>query len=318
MSDDLESIIRAIRQESNGQTPEEETFELDSKPFDPIKKIASVLSRTSVVSLSRYHDDESVERILGYTSYRGEEATEALRAIYGEPVFSLMEYFGSGLMKYNRSGSILINILTKSHNAEEALEKIALMRIKHTCLDHPKAKHKPKARNENYSRTHRRPRRLNSELKEWVDKESRLAELPLEELAHDIAMYTYEKIAVRLYHEKFGIPSGAIKLPASYLRKRDEDYQQPAQGLVPLDPKAMMAANSLYPYLHGLEGRLKRVKSVFDLILLVGIGVYQNRINDPSLAKNIQDELNGNKDLQRVFYGAILNYQLAMLEGKLK
>ena len=123
MSDDLESIIRAVRRESSGQTPEEEAFELDSRPFDPIKKIASVLSRTKVVPLSRYHDDESVARLLNYSSYSGEEDTEALRAIYGEPVFSLMEYFGSGLMKYNRSGSILINILTKSHNAEEALEK---------------------------------------------------------------------------------------------------------------------------------------------------------------------------------------------------
>lgn len=299
MSDDITSLIGELRGES---TPQEEAFELEGKEFDPILKIASVLSRVKLRSCLRYYQDDhfsiSMERgprgrDVGRRRRRSSESfdiREYTRKLYDASLFMLLEHLGSGI-DVAQDRYYFMRILQTSDEGN-VVERMSLLRAWHGLVY-------------NYNEDiHKTP------FMQLVKKDK-------EEIAHALAMQYYEKKVVRLYHRRYGLPTGPITPEKEYkARDAPEDYQLPDKSLSPLDPTSIMAANELYPYLKGFEDRIKSMKSAFQFMLLISGRVYQRMIRNEELSANVDSLLKGGTDLHSAFDRIICNYHLDLMERK--
>jgi hypothetical protein len=298
MSD--ESTIEMVKQYRAAITgkPEEEIV-LDTRPFDPVKKIASILSRHTHIAYSKYYNDPKYDRIMG-CSYPGHkypheriDYASSHRPNYDASTMILLGCIGSHIIKENDDRWCFIKILSESENSEEVVKRMCFMRIRQAYLAN--------------INTLQKDRQFDAD-----------SGKPLEQLAHDLALGVYERMMVHGYHKNYGlritetIPHHAIVRP-----EFEEDYQSPVKGLVAIKPSAMIAANLLYSHLDDLDERLRNVRFLFGLILLVGAKYYQQRINDCNTSQKIQELLTGNLDLHTVFEKTVAYYHLANIEGKL-
>lgn len=342
-------VAQALRAEMDTGRLEEDLVLVTPPDFDPVKKIASVFERTKTVSLLRYFNDANFMKIMWpdgpdesyYSTLRSllygrprrsgesEEEQSLKRPFYEAADFSLFEYLGAGLLALNPSGKILLTIIAKSESVEEAIEKIALMRIRQTYIFAREAFGNPEPEPFTFfgrSRPGMR-RTRNSEsdewstesvpTKKWLEAEVAEARKPVAELADSVAMVLYGKFFVWFYHTNFGIQATPSLGRNSFtVKPRGEAYQDPLRGQVPLDPNAVMAAHAYYNHFRGLGPRLARVSSIFDLVVLAAVQFYKQRIADPALRQHVQQRLDSPVQISSVLDDAVISYHLSKMREK--
>ncbi|MBI2143931.1 hypothetical protein HYU17_02150 [Candidatus Woesearchaeota archaeon] len=340
-SEDIaELVAKELRRQIELGRQQEALPAVEAAQFDPVMKIASILSRTKISSLLRYFHDavyasviSGNERTSRYSwEWREPTIADLRRPFYEAADFLLFEYLGSGLRRPNRNGRILMDIIAKAGSSREALYKIALMRVRQSYLFSKDEAFRPEQDSDSLLGMRRRRTRQRSRItegddaqhrklqpsKEWLAAEVAEAQKPLEKLADDVAWALYEKFAIEFYHRNFGLPTTQVlKARSFHVKEKPEAYQDTLQGLLPLDPKAVMAANAYCTNFPGFEERLKRSSTAFHLVLLAAIDFYQSRIAEPELKHAISSAVNGTRDLQSVFYLTIFASHLSWA-GKIK
>jgi hypothetical protein len=302
MSDDLTaSIIRELRQQTV-QAPEEEMVELEGQPFDPIMKIASCLARSKT---AKFEVGQSRRRAMMWDDHDATVEGD-LPELYDASTICLLEYLCSETKSMSSATSPFLGVVlaASAGNINDAIKRISLIRIHQTYLINHKHEEEFVHRDDK---------------EKYKEKRHAFAQKPIDELARGIALGIYTKSLVHLYYQHWGLPeSGTIKTPKTFKKERTEPYEKPGQCLVPLDPRAVIAANVFYPSIEGFEAPLRKAKSAFDLVLLTGIKTYQEFVDDQVIECNIDRLLQGRIDIPTMFYHTVLQYTLALGEEKLR
>jgi hypothetical protein len=301
---DISDIVAQIRNE----TKEEDEPVAKPLPFDPLKKIASILQRTKVANLKAYYSNSSRVNSLFNDHFRN----GFQRQLYDHPDFSLAECLGAGLLRLGDRSSYMIELLGNTKAPDDFVDKIVLIRILHNYFVKGR---EPKALTVEPppSNTRQKPK---LEIRKHQKTLFRiLAAYSSKDIARRVAESFYQRSMVNLYHTHYGIPpSGQLRLDFSRRAKVLEEYQDPAKEFIPMNPKAMMAAVAYYEKYPNIDLRLQRTKSVFDLIMLAGVKIFQKEC-PPSDAQRIQGILDDSKDLEYAISQASVSYLLSSIGG---
>ncbi|MBT7902600.1 hypothetical protein HN587_01980 [Candidatus Woesearchaeota archaeon] len=325
LEDSDEAELLDILAELRGGTEKRELFqvELEPEPFDPIKKIAAILTRTRLVK------DELKIRTDGYAQLnilRGHNFKKPLSMA----AIQLMEYVGVGIdqigiekkwvgkkerwfenIVHSEGRRRYLAVLTAAENDVDCVTRMALMRIRNAYLVNFKHSY------ELIPGEHRETR--NGEQPNYEDQRfDSIVDLSLPEIAHMIAMQIYSKKIIEANRYNFTIPTeGKIGIPTKFppnrITVKSEDYQKPGYGKQDVNLSTTMAANLLYAQITGLEDRLQTTKKTFDLLLMIGANYIASQIVDPELRRETVEIMNGPKNLRRAFYTTVMNYQLGLM-----
>lgn len=246
---------------------------------DPVLRIASIFSRGKSLNCSR----------LFTNVFKYGPSVDSASISFDASSYALFEYLGSGLnikgVVDNRS---LGEIMTTYQDDEQMINKISLMRLAKSVLINHK---------------HRRERSDSRNIVGTRYSSKANLFLKLDVLANNIADALYEQIAVWHYSKGWEFERMLKRGP----KKKSLDLL--------LDPKSVVAANVLYPYLVGFEDAIHKSNSRFDLNLLICGKFYICLSADEETKSCISRALNGPKSMINSFYESIIFYQLSRLEG---
>lgn len=287
-------LVRRVRQEME-EKKNEEVVMLKGSSFDPVKKIASILERNRprfVPKYSRRNESMWGNDTFFYSQNSGDHKRNHENMYSGHIIYSLLEYLGT-LINTGTQYDYYLEIVAASEE-QDVLDRMVLFRVKQSLL--------------NDEKRHLEDEELFQELKE-----------PVEHLAHKLAITLHQKMVASMYAYRRGIPEkDEIELRGYFPKSKKENYEVAGRNLRPMNPETVIAANALYQDLKGLEDRISRINSSFDLILLLASKYYQKRIADVETSSKVQRVLNGRKNMENTFYKVLAYYNLAMMGDKLK
>lgn len=351
----IEEGLSQIEEDGELAKPLEFALKSVGHPYDPVKKIASLLTvhierqkkkrKRSGASVGGEddsddsdYDDEHQDDYQGpdfFSDYfHDRQHIQAKQLKCDVPVLLLARYLARVL---NNSKGALEYILDNSEGTE-VIAKIGLVAMREKYIGS--------------KRTNLDPRY------------AELLKLKLENIAREFALQIYEKMAFKLYLRtnyvsgkncdntaenqatcvdedqvasesidkdhlaSESVDAGAINLhnsPSLSFRplpksvEKQEDYQLHAKSFVPMNPPALIAANALYGFLGSfvsIDERLRTIASPRELAILVGCKALRDMVRDEKIGSEIDTVLQGRCNLRMAVYTTVAYYNLALMEGK--